>query len=177
MPTVKYNQGIRFVQNVCLSRGNVAIADLTNSRGQPFNIPYGVKVDLLSSSFGFSKEAIEGSMDLYAALDQDMLEVITDEQYNDEDWNSDMLQPTPRWEVEADVKDLRNRGEQFKAPPNEYDLALYELKKEEDEANKIELERQDGMVNVDDYADMIEYRERQAQKKTSQKGKAGFTNY
>jgi len=177
MPKVKYNEGVRFIQNVHLGRGAVTISDLTNARGQSFNIPYGVKVDLLSGEYGFNEEMVEQSLDLYTAIDGDMVEVINQSQYDNTEWNSEMLQPIPEWELQAEVKDLRRRGQEYKAPPNEYDLKLYEHKREEEEANRIELERQQGMAQVEELEDIIEYSKQRDAKEAEKKGKAGFTNY
>ena len=119
------NSNVRYVQNVSLDRGTVGIEDFENEMGEEFVIPFREKVDL--ESFEIPREIIDVSEELANLIELGHLVVITKEQYEDPDWNSDLLPPVPPWEEDVGVE----RNILYDVPPTRYDLQLLKnLKKE-----------------------------------------------
>ena len=181
----KYNEGVRYIQNISFSRGPVTLSDLTDSKGQPFTVPYPIKVDLLDPESygelpgrGLVEEQLESSLDLFNAIEGELLAVIDKELYDNPDphANHPLVQPIPPWEAEAEVKDLRHRGTVHQAPPNEYDLKLIQSIKDEEEEVAIEQERQKGIMQMPDIEEAtMEYVKRtERQAKHGKKDKAHF---
>ena len=181
----KYNEGVRYIQNISFSRGPVTINDLINSKGQPFTITYPAKVDLLDPEEygelpgrGLTEEQIESSLDLFNAIEGEMVAVIDEALYSNSDPNANhpLVQPVPKWEIEAEDKDLRHRGTVYQAPPNEYDYKLKESIDEEEEEIAIEQERQKGVMQIPDVEEATMEYVRRADKrdKLKKEGKAYF---
>jgi len=89
------------------------------------------------------REAIDNSEGLANLIELGHLVVITKEQYEDSDWNSDLLPPVPPWEEEVGVE----RNILYDVPPTEYDLKLLKSLKKEDGRRGIKIERVKGGKN------------------------------
>lgn len=75
------------------------------------------------------REVIDKSEGLANFIELGHLVIITKEQYEDPNWNSDLVPPIPPWEKEVGVE----RNILYDVPPTKYDLKLLKSLKKEDE--------------------------------------------
>jgi len=144
-----YNKDVQYVQNINLQGGNYKLTDLTDERGQPFNIPHGIKANLEAPEYGFVREQIESSYDLYVGLNQGVLGVIDKEIFEGGPTrNHKLFQPTPDFWPEADVEDDERRNIHYDAPITEFDVRIVESIQKERDRNKAELDRSQGMMTI-----------------------------
>ena len=145
----KYNIGVHYIQNINLQGGNYKLTDLTDGRGQPFNVPHGVKADLESPEYGFVREQIESSYDLWSGINQGVLGVIDEEIFNGGPTkNHKLFQPVPAFWAEATVEDEARRNIHYDAPVTEFDVRIVESIQKERDRNQSELDRSQGMMTI-----------------------------
>ena len=145
----KYNKDVQYIQNINLQGGNYKLSDLTDERGQPFNIPHGIKADLEAPEYGFVREQIESSYDLYIGINQGVLGIIDEEIFKGGPENNHKLfQPVPKYWAEANVEDDERRNVHYDAPITEFDVRIVESIQKERDRNKAELDRSQGMMNI-----------------------------
>ena len=159
----RYNKDVKYIQNINLKGGSYKLTDLTNERGQPFNIPHGVKVDLESPEYGFVREQIESSHDLFVGIDQDIIGVIDEEIFNGgPERHHRLFQPVPKFWAEANVEDDERRNIHYDAPVTEFDVKIVESIKKERSRNQAEIDRSQGMMNIPkEYENVMDRRKRE----------------